>query len=138
VNLLVIAKEEWFKNKSKGIGYETWQGNVFLLVIILIVLTSIFLSTYTKLVGWILCVLFLFLLFDGLHASVKAMDERDRHHYSLAMRNTALAMLITMIVLFMLSGYLILLKNIMWIIYITCAVGFFVAILTKHKIDRVP
>lgn len=111
---------------------------MFLLVIILIVLSSIFLSTYMKILGWILCVLFLFLLFDGLYASLKAMDERNRHHYSLAMRNTALAMLITMIVLFMLSGYLTFLKNIMWAIYITCAVGFVVAILTKRKIDRLP
>jgi len=135
---LVIAKEEWFKSKEKGIGYETWQGNVFLLVIILIVLSSIFLSTYMKLWGWILCVLFLVLFFDGLYASVKAMDEQNRHHYSLAMRNTALAMLIAMIVLFMLSSYLIFLKNIMWIIYITVAVGFVVAISTKRKIDRIP
>ncbi len=138
MNLLVIAKEEWFKSKEKGVGYETWQGNVFLLVIILIVLSSIFLSTYSKVVGWILCVLFLFLLLDGLHASVKAMDKQDKHHYSLAMKNTALSMLITMIVLFMISGYLIFLKNIMWIIYITCAVGFVVAILNKRKIDRLP
>ncbi|UTB32177.1 MAG: hypothetical protein NKF70_11850 [Methanobacterium sp. ERen5] len=135
---MVIAKEEWFKSKDTGIGYETWQGNVFLLVIILIVLSSIFISNYMKVVGWILCVLFLVLFFDGLYAIMKAMDKQSRHHYSLAMRNTALAMLITMIILFMLSGYLIFLKNIMWVIYITGAVGFVVAILTKRKIDRLP
>ncbi len=137
MNLLVVAKKEWFKGKEKGIGYKTWQGNVFLLVIILIQLSSVFLSMYMEILGWILSSLFIFLLFDGIYASVQALDERDQQHYSLSMRNMAWGMIITMIVLFMLSKYLVFLQNVMWVLYITAAVGFVVAQLTKHKLDRV-
>lgn len=137
MKLLVIAKAEWFKSRGKGFGYKTWQGNAYLLIIILILLSSIFISSYMEVLGWILCVLFLFLFFDGLYASVQAMDERDQKHYSLTMRNMAWGMLITMIVLFLLSDYLIFLKNIMWVIYITGAVGFVVATVTKHRLDKI-
>ena len=133
---MVIAKVEWFKSKEKGFGYKTWQGNVFLLFIILILFSSIFLSSYMVLLGWILCGLFLFLFFDCLFASVKAMDERDQKHYSIAMRNVAWSMLITMIVISMISTYFVFLKNIMWFIYITGAVGFVVGTLTKHKLNK--
>lgn len=133
---MVIAKSEWFKRLDGGFwNYKTpWQGYIYLSGTVLVLFTGI-MSPYWY-ISWICSGLFLFLFFDGMYATVKAMDERDKEHYSIAMRNMAWGMIITMIVLSMLSTELIFLKNLSWLIIITAGVGGLINLLTRYKLDR--
>lgn len=133
---MVIAKSEWFKRVDGGFwNYKTpMKGSIYLLCTSLILVLGI-LSPFMY-VGLICSGLFLFLFFDGMYATVKAMDERDKEHYSIAMRNMAWGMIITMIVLSMLSTEFVFLKNVSWLIIITAGVGGLINFLTRYKLDR--
>ena len=132
---MVIAKSEWFKRVDGGFwNYKTpMKGSIYLLCTCLVLIIGI-LSPFMY-VGWICSGLFLFLFFDGMYATVKAMDERDKEHYSIAMRNMAWGMIITLIVLSMISSEFVFLKNVSWLIVITAGVGGLINFLTRYKLD---
>jgi hypothetical protein len=136
VKLVVIAKSEWFKREDGGFfgSKNPWQGNIFLICTVLVLLIGIL--SFNVYFGWLCSGIFLFLFCDAMYAGFKTMDERDKQHYSIAMRNTAWAMLLTMIILSTLSTEIVFLKNINWLIMITAGIGGITNILTRYKLNR--
>jgi hypothetical protein len=134
---MVIAKPEWFKKKKGFFSYEmTWQGTVYLIVTASLIFIGMMLPqniiTTITITG-----LFLFLFFDMIYASLKSMDERDKMHYSIAMRNAAWGMIITMIIIsIIMSSFNGIKANLGILIIVTALVGGIINFVTRYKLEK--
>ena len=132
---MVIAKAEWFKKRKGFFSYEmTWQGAIYLLFTISVIFIGIMLPE-NMIITLALSGLFLFLFFDMIYASLKSMDERAKTHYSIAMRNAAWGMIITMVVLSIISSSFNGI-NLSLLIIITALVGGVINFLTRYKLEK--
>ena len=135
---MVIAKPAWFKRKNQGfLGYQiTWQGAVYLTVAIIGLLFGI-LFTENLIINLIATVLFLFLFMDALSASLKSLDERERMHSAIAMRNAAWGMIITMIIMSIIfSSFSGIKANLSILFIITALIGGIINVMTLYKLER--
>ena len=135
---MVIAKPEWFKRKNQGfLGYQiTWQGAVYLTVAIIVLLFGI-LFTESLIINLIATGLFLFLFMDALSASLKSLDERERMHSAIAMRNAAWGMIITMIIMSIIfSSFSGIKANLSILFIITALIGGIINVMTLYKLER--
>lgn len=135
---MVIAKPEWFKRKNRGfLGYQiTWQGAVYLTVAIIVLLFGI-LFTESLIINLIATGLFLFLFMDTLSASLKSLDERERMHSAIAMRNAAWGMIITMIIMSIIfSSFSGIKANLSILFIITALIGGIINVMTLYKLER--
>lgn len=134
---MVIAKPEWFK-KNKGILSlgVTWQGTVYLLATVSLIFIGMMLPQ-NVIITVTISALFLFLFFDAMYASLKSMDERAKLHYSIAMRNAAWGMIVTMILIFMiLSSFNDVKANLSLLIIFTALVGGIINFATRYKLEK--
>ncbi len=138
---MVIAKQEWFKNKkgTTSIFNMPLKGRIYIIITGSILFIGIFLPQ-NIITGTIITLIFLFLLMDANMASLKSMDEREHMHYSIAMRNMAWGMLIIIIIgsttlLSYFNGTDI--KTGLYIlIMITGIGGALINIITRHKLEK--
>lgn len=134
---MVIAKPEWFKKKKGFFSYEmTWQGTVYLIVTASLIFIGMMLPqniiTTITITG-----LFLFLFFDMMYASLKSMDERAKMHYSIAMRNAAWGMIITMIIIsIIMSSFSGIKANLGILIIVTALFGGIINFITRYKLEK--
>lgn len=134
---MVIAKPEWFKKKKGFFSYEmTWQGTVYLIVTASLIFIGMMLPqniiTTITITG-----LFLFLFFDMMYASLKSMDERAKMHYSIAMRNAAWGMVITMIIIsIIMSSFSGIKANLGILIIVTALFGGIINFITRYKLEK--
>ncbi len=132
---MVIAKAEWFKKKKGFFSYEmTWQGAIYLLITISMIFIGLMVPE-NMIITLTLTGLFLFLFFDMIYASLKSMDERAKTHYSIAMRNAAWGMIITMIVLSIIASSFNEI-NLSLLIVTTALVGGVINFLTRYKLEK--
>ena len=134
---MVIAKPEWFKNNKGFFSHEmTWQGTVYLIATVSLIFIGMMLPQ--NIITTIIIIgLFLFLFFDMMYASMKSMDERDRIHYSVAMRNAAWGMIITLIIIStMMSSFNGIKTNLSVLIIVTALVGGIINFLTRYKLEK--
>jgi len=81
--------------------------------------------------------LILFLFFDMLYAYLQAMDEREKSDYSVAMRNTAWGMIITIIIFsIILSSFNGIEDNLGILIIVTAFVGAIINFSTRYKLEK--
>ncbi|AXV40198.1 hypothetical protein [Methanobacterium sp. BAmetb5] len=132
---MVIAKAEWFKKKKGFFSYEmTWKGAIYLLVTISVIFIGVMLPE-NMIITLTLTGFFLFLFFDMIYATLKSMDERAKTHYSIAMRNAAWGMIITMIVLSIISSSFNGI-NLSLLIIITALVVGVINFLTRYYLEK--
>jgi hypothetical protein len=138
---MVIAKQEWFKNKkgTTSIFNMPLKGLIYIIITGAILFIGVFLPQ-NIITGTIITLIFLFLLMDMNMASLRSMDEREHMHYSIAMRNMAWGMLIIMI-----TGATTLLSyfngadlktGLYILIIITGIGGFLINIITRHQLEK--
>jgi hypothetical protein len=135
---MVIAKPEWFKSKNGGFfSHEMpWQGTVYLIVTVSVLLTGILLSQ-DLIANLMVIAAFLFLFTDAMSASLKSMDEREKQHFSIAMTNTAWGMIITMIIIsIILSSFEGIKANLSVLFIITALVGGVINFVTRYKLEK--
>lgn len=134
---MVIAKPEWFKKKKGFFSFEmTWQGVVYLIATVSLIFIGIMLPE-NMIISIIITGLFLFLFFDMMYASLKSMDERAKMHYSIAMRNAAWGMIITMIMfLTILYSFNDIKANLGVLIVTTALVGGIINFATRYKLEK--
>jgi len=133
---VVIAKPEWFK-KNKGILSlgVTWQGTVYLLATVSLIFIGMMLPQ-NVIITVTISALFLFLFFDAMYASLKSMDERAKLHYSIAMRNTAWGMIVTIVMVSLVMLNFNDEVNLGVLIIATGLVGFIVNVATRYKLEK--
>ncbi|NYB27328.1 MAG: hypothetical protein HVN34_08370 [Methanobacteriaceae archaeon] len=133
---MVIAKPEWFK-KNKGILSlgVTWQGTVYLLATVSLIFIGMMLPQ-NVIITVTISALFLFLFFDAMYASLKSMDERAKLHYSIAMRNTAWGMIVTIVMVSLVMLNFNDEVNLGVLIIATGLVGFIVNVATRYKLEK--
>lgn len=134
---MVVAKPEWFKrDNSTFLNIKMpWQGAVYytgaaFLLLIGILLPQNLIITIT--IG----VLFMFIILDATYATIKSMDERQNLHYSIAMRNMAWGMIVTMVILSIFISYYSIKDNLGLLIIGTGIVGAIINLLTRYKLER--
>lgn len=134
---MVIAKPEWFKKKKGFFSFEmTWQGVVYLIATVSLIFIGIMLPE-NMIISIIITGLFLFLFFDMMYASLKSMDERAKMHYSIAMRNAAWGMIITMIMIStILYSFNDIKANLGVLIVTTALVGGIINFATRYKLEK--
>lgn len=134
---MVIAKPEWFKKKKGFFSFEmTWQGAVYLIATVSLIFIGIMLPE-NMIISIIITGLFLFLFFDMMYASLKSMDERAKMHYSIAMRNAAWGMIITMIMIStILYSFNDIKANLGVLIVTTALVGGIINFATRYKLEK--
>jgi hypothetical protein len=135
---MVIAKPEWFKRKNRGFfSYQiAWQGAVYLITAITVLLIGI-LFTQSLIINLMSTAIFLFLFMDALGASLKSMDEREKTHSAIAMRNTAWGMIITMIIMSILfSSFSGIKANLSILFMVTALIGGIINIMTRYKLEK--
>lgn len=134
---MVIAKPEWFKKKKGFFSFEmTWQGTVYLVATASLIFIGIMLPQ-NIIISVIITGLFLFLFFDMMYASLKSMDERAKMHYSIAMRNAAWGMIITMIMFStILYSFNDIKSNLGVLIVTTALVGGIINFVSRFKLEK--
>ena len=134
---MVIAKPEWFKKKKGFFSFEmTWQGTLYLIATVSLIFIGMMLPQ-NMLISLPIIGLFLFLFFDMIYASLQSMDERERSHYSIAMRNAAWGMIITMIIVAtILSSFNGIKDNLGVLIMVTAFVGAIINFSTRYKLEK--
>ena len=134
---MVIARQEWFNQRNKPFySYGmTWQGWIYFMVILVMLFTGIMLHQ-NMIISLIAIGAYLFLIMDMVIASYKSMDERGKMHYSIAMRNMAWGMLITIITVSIIIDYTGIKNGITVLIWSTGLVGGLTAFITRHKLER--
>ncbi|MBP1944764.1 hypothetical protein [Methanobacterium petrolearium] len=134
---MVIAKPEWFKKKKGFFSFEmTWQGTVYLIATASLIFIGVMLPQ-NIIISITITGLFLFLFFDMQYASLLAMDERGKSHYSIAMRNTAWGVIITMIIVsIILSSFNEIENNWGALIMVTAFVGAIINFSTRYKLEK--
>jgi len=100
---MIIAKPEWFSRRKYGgwgVNIKTWQGAVYLicvLSILVLIQTLPFWNTTQRLIitgGWLT---FLFLDLVDVMWKLKK-DERERMHEAIAERNAAWGMMLVLVI----------------------------------------
>ncbi|OPX58376.1 MAG: hypothetical protein A4E25_01679 [Methanobacterium sp. PtaB.Bin024] len=134
---MVIAKPEWFKKKNDFYSFEmTWQGTLYLIATVSLIFIGMMLPQ-NIIISIAITGLFLFLFFDMLYAYLQAMDEREKSHYSVAMRNTAWGMIITIIIFsIILSSFNGIEDNLGILIIVTAFVGAIINFSTRYKLEK--
>lgn len=134
---MVIAKPEWFRKKKGFFSFEmTWQGAAYLIATVSLIFIGIMLPE-NMIISIIITGLFLFLFFDMMYASLKSMDERAKMHYSIAMRNAAWGMIITMIMIStILYSFNDIKANLGVLIITTALVGGIINLATRYKLEK--
>jgi hypothetical protein len=130
------SQPEWFK-RSKGIFSfgVTWQGAVYLLVTVSLIFIGMILPQniiFTITIGG----LFLFLIIDAQYASLKTMDEREHLHYSIAMRNMAWGMIVTIVMISIIMLNFNDEVNLGVLIVAMGLVGFMINVATRYKLEK--
>ena len=114
----------------------TWQGAVYLLATLSLIFIGMMLPQ-NVIITVTISALFLFLFFDAMYASLKSMDERAKLHYSIAMRNAAWGMIVTMILIFMiLSSFNDVKAKLSLLIIFTALVGGIINFATRYKLEK--
>jgi len=80
--------------------------------------------------------LFLFLIIDVQYASLKTMDERERLHYSIAMRNMAWGMIVTIVMVSLVMLNFNDEVNLGVLIVALGLVGFIINVTTRYKLEK--
>ncbi|HEX3013824.1 MAG TPA: hypothetical protein VHO92_06095 [Methanobacterium sp.] len=134
---MVIAKPEWFNRRNKPFySYGmTWQGWIYFIVTISVLFTGIILPQ-NMVTGIIITLMFLFLFMDMIIASYRSMDERGKTHYSIAMRNMAWGIIITLIVTSIILDYTNTKNSLSILIMAVILVGTSLNVLTRYKLEK--
>lgn len=132
----MIAKPEWFKKGKGTFNFGmTWQGAVYLLATLSLIFIGMMLPQdiiTTLTIGG----LFLFLIIDVQYASLKTMDERERLHYSIAMRNMAWGMIVTIVMVSLVMLNFNDEVNLGVLIVALGLVGFIINVTTRYKLEK--
>ena len=134
---MVIAKSEWFNNK-KGKYFNfgvTWQGGIYILLLLSVLFIG-FMLPQTIIIQLIVSGVFIFLMMDFVIASYRAMDEREKSHYSIAMRNMAWGMIVTMVLVSITLSYFDVKNSLNFLIFATGFVGAIIGIVSNYKLKR--
>ncbi len=133
---MVIAKPEWYNRRNKpSYSYGmTWQGWIYFIVTISVLFIGIL--SQNTIISIITTVAFLFLFMNMIIASYKSMDERGKTHYSIAMRNMAWVMIITVIITSIILDYINVKNSISILIVAITLVGALTNILTRYKLQK--
>ncbi len=134
---MVIAKPEWYNRRNKpfysyGMTREGW---VYFIGIILALFTGI-MSYQNMILSLTALGVFLFLFMDMTIASYKSMDERAKKHYSIAMRNMAWGMIITLITVSIIFNYINIEESTTVLIMFTAVIGSLIGFITRHKLEK--
>lgn len=123
--------------KSKGIfSFEiTWQGAVYLLATLSLIFIGMILPQ-NIIITIIIGGLFLFLIIDAQYAFLKTLDEREYLHYSIAMRNTAWGMIVTIVMVSLVMLNFNDEVNLGVLIIATGLVGFIINVATRYKLEK--
>ena len=113
----------------------TWQGTVYLLATVSLIFIGMMLPQ-NVIITVTISALFLFLFFDAMYASLKSMDERAKLHYSIAMRNTAWGMIVTIVMVSLVMLNFNDEVNLGVLIIATGLVGFIVNVATRYKLEK--
>ncbi len=133
---MVIAKPEWYNRRNKPFySYGmTWQGWIYFIVTISVLFTGIL--SQTMITSIITTAVFLFLFMDMIIASYRSMDERGKTHYSIAMRNMAWGIIITLIVTSIILDYTNAKNSLSILIMAVILVGTSLNVLTRYKLEK--
>ena len=137
VKKMVIAKPEWYNQRNKPFySYGmTREDGVYFMDIILALFTGI--MSYQNMITSLTALgVFLFLLMDMTIASYKPMDERAKKHYSIAMRNMAWGMIITLITVSIIFNYINIEERTTVLIMFTAVIGSLIGFITRHKLEK--
>lgn len=124
VKKMVIAKPEWYNPRNKPFySYGmTREGGVYFMGIILALFTGI--MSYQNMITSLTALgVFLFLFMDMTIASYKPIDERAKKHYSIAMRNMAWGMIITLITVSIIFNHINIEESTTVLIMFTAVIG---------------
>ena len=137
VKKMVIAKSEWFKKGKSGFySFKMpWQGWIYLIATISVLFTGMMLPQ-NIIISIIVTAVFLFLFMDMIIASYKSMDERGKMHYSIAMRNMAWGMIITLITVSIILSYTNIKNNLNILIVSVTLIGCLINVLTRYKLQK--
>lgn len=99
----MIAKPEWFtrrKYSGWGVNIKTWQGHVYIAVMILIMILIIIIPTLSTEVRYVLTGIWaMFYFVDLIDVMWKLKkDEREHIHEAIAERNAAWGMVVVLVV----------------------------------------
>ena len=134
---MVITKPEWFKKKKSDI-YSikmSWKGWVYTIITISVLFTGLSLPQ-TMVTQLTVSGLFLFLFMDMIITSYKSMDEREKAHYSISMRNMALGMLITIILSSIVIDHTNTEGSLNTVIVFTTLMGGLIGFVTRYKLEK--
>ena len=135
---MVIAKPEWFKRKDGGIfNYKIpWQGTVYMIATIAVLFIGMMLPQ-NILIELIVLIVFLFLIIDAQIATWDSLDERERIHASIALRNTSLGLIIFLVIAMVIASNLDITKGSLYrLIFLAVFSGAAIGIITRYKLQR--
>lgn len=134
---MVIAKPEWFKRKNGSFlsSRITWQGAIYIIVTISVIFIGMTLpqNIITEI---IVAAVFLFLLMDANVATLKSLDEREKMHYSIAMRNMAWGIIIAIIIVSIILSYYEVKNSLNILIVVIILVGGLINFITKYRLQK--
>ena len=135
---MVITKPEWFKRKDGGIfNYKIpWQGTVYMIATIAVLFIGMMLPQ-NILIELTVLIVFLFLIIDAQIAAWDSLDERERMHASIAIRNTSLGLIIFLVIAMVIASNLDITKESLYrLIFLAVFGGAAVGIITRYKLQR--
>lgn len=135
---MVIAKPEWFKRKDGGIfNYKIpRQGTAYIMVTIAVLFIGMMLPQ-NILIELIVLIVFLFLIIDAQIATWNSLDEREQMHASIAMRNTSLGLIVSLIIIMVIASNLDITKeNLYRLIFLAAFSGAAIGIITRYKLEK--
>jgi hypothetical protein len=135
---MVIAKPEWFKRKDGGIfNYKIpWQGTVYMMATVAVLFIGMMLPQ-NILIELIVLIVFLFLIIDAQIATWDSLDERERIHASIALRNTSLGLIIFLVIAMVIASNLDITKGSLYrLIFLAVFSGAAIGIITRYKLQR--
>lgn len=138
VKKMVIAKPEWFKRKDGGFfNYKIpWQGAVYILATTAIPFIGMKLPQ-NILIELIILIIFLFLIIDAQIATWDSLDERERMHASIAIRNTSLGLIIFLVIALAIASNLdITGESLYRLIFLAVFSGAAIGIITRYKLQK--
>ena len=136
---MVIAKPEWFKRRRGGFwSYEMqWQGAVYMIITVSWLFVGIIFIPQNLINSIIFTAVFLFLIMDGIIASVKSLDEREQMQYAISMRNAAWGMIIAVVVLMITASNFNVTKTDLYkLIMLAILAGGMVGLITRYKLQK--
>lgn len=135
---MVIAKPEWFKRKNGGFLSSgiTWQGAIYMISTTSMIFIGMILPQ-NIITSVIVTAVFLFLIMDANIASLKSLDERERMHYAISMRNTAWGIIIILVILMTVTFNLDITKEDFYRLIMLAALGGgIIGIITRYKLQK--